>query len=64
MTKSTKKKAENKEQVFSLSVLRKGAAELFGISTSTFDGATVGLEGDYSISEIKNHISEFLKSKI
>lgn len=64
MKKSTKKTTEKTEQVFSLSVLRKGAVELFGVDTATFDGATVGLEGTYSISEIKDRIANFLKSKI
>lgn len=64
MSKSTKKTTEKKEQTFPLSVLRKGAVALFGVDTATFDGATVGLSGEYSKSEIKDRIAKFLKTEI
>ncbi len=67
-TTATDKAAENTQPVikYPLDNLRKNARELFDISTSTFDGATYGLDTDatYSVAEIENIINNWLKKPV
>ncbi len=51
--------AEQAEQKFTIPKLQKYAFELFGVPTSTFVGATYGLEGEYTVEEIKARIAEW-----
>lgn len=44
---------------FPISVLRKNCVNLFGITTSTFDGATFGKTGEYSVKEMQSMIKEW-----
>lgn len=43
--------------------LRPNCRQLFGISTSTFDGATYGLTGDYTVEELRTHIKAWGEKK-
>ena len=56
---------ENAAPKFSLEKLRDECIALFGVSSATFDGATVGLsDGDYTVEEIKTKIDKWLKEPI
>ena len=44
---------------YGLDDLRKNCLTLFNVSTSVFDGAVMGLSGEYTISEIKNIITKW-----
>lgn len=37
---------------------------MFGVSTSTYDAATYGLEGEYTVEEMRKHIKEWLKKEV
>lgn len=37
---------------------------IFGVSASTFAGATAGLQGEYTVEEIKTRIKNWLGAKI
>ena len=54
------------ETKYKLSKLRENSKELYGVSKSTFDGATVGLdaEKEYSKAEVKSAIEIWLKKPI
>lgn len=56
-------KAEKTPQKFTLEKLRENSATLFGVSESTFIGATHGLKGEFTISEINNVISNWKKKE-
>lgn len=56
------KKQTQPESKFKKEKLREHSVELFGITTSTFDGAFYGAQGDeFSIAEAKKIIHTFLK---
>lgn len=42
---------------FSLEKLRENSLELFGVTQSTFDGAAHGLNGEYTVSDMKKIIA-------
>ncbi|MGN0621137.1 MAG: hypothetical protein ACI4I9_04645 [Porcipelethomonas sp.] len=46
-----------KETKFPVSRLREKCLELFGVTVSTFDGAAHGLDGEYTVSEMRTAIS-------
>lgn len=48
----------------SLEKLRKNCLVLFGVTVSTFDGATHGLSGEYTVAEIKAIIEKWGKTPI
>lgn len=48
-----------KEQKFPVSQLQRFAYELFDVPTSTFVGATTGLNGEYTVEEVRKIISEW-----
>ncbi len=64
MAKTTETTAQ--EAKYKLSKLRENSKALFGISKSTFDGATVGLdaEKEYSKAEVKSAVEVWLKKPI
>lgn len=41
---------------FPLETLRRDCMKLYGVTTSTFDGATLGMAGAYGIEEIRSLI--------
>lgn len=59
-------KEDTKEVRYSLSNLRNYSKELFNVSKSVFDGATVSLnkEKDYTVAEVKEAISNWLNTPI
>lgn len=46
---------------FTIERLRPYAREVFGVSQSTFDGATYGVEGEFTVDEMKKRIEDWLK---
>jgi hypothetical protein len=49
---------------FKLERLRQDCLQIFGVTTSTFDGATCGKSGEYTIDEAKKIIDGWLKTSI
>ncbi len=60
----TKTETSNEESKFSLEVLRANCMKLFKVSSSTFDGATNGLVGDFTVNEIREKIKGWLEQPI
>lgn len=56
--------AKTTPQKFPLEKLAAGCRTLFGVSASTFAGATAGMSGDYSVVEMKDHIDKWLKKEV
>ena len=53
------------EPVYRLDVLQKNCLKLFGVSQTTFAGATAGIEDrEYSINELKGIISEWREKEV
>lgn len=61
MRKKEEAAADSQAKEYSLSVLRRECRKLFDVSTSTFDGATCGMDQDmeYTVEEIKNTIEKW-----
>jgi len=53
-----------KVPAFSLERLRQDCYQLFGITVSTFDGATFGLTGEYTVEEAKKVIENQLNKPL
>lgn len=49
---------------FPLATLRKDCVKLFGITSSTFDGAIYGKDGEYTIAEAKRIIEDWKKGVV
>jgi hypothetical protein len=75
MKDDTKKKSADKPQpkskseqttttVFPLERLRKDCYTLFGVTTSTFDGATYGLNGEHSVESLKKVIAKWQSTQV
>ncbi len=58
MSKETGKSVS--EVKFSIDALSKNSKKLFGVSQSTFAGATFGLTGDFTVEEMNGKIKEWL----
>ncbi|MCC8157310.1 MAG: hypothetical protein LIO54_08545 [Oscillospiraceae bacterium] len=52
------------ETKFSLENLAKNCRPLFGVSSCTFAGATAGLTGEYTVSEMKSIIKKWCGKEI
>lgn len=52
------------ERKISIDRHRRSCVKLYGISPSTFDGATVGLTGDYTTEEMQAIISKWLGEEV
>ena len=63
MAKEEKAVAQASEPKFPLERLQATCFELFGVPTSTFVGATWGLEGEFTKSEIKARIEDWGKKE-
>lgn len=61
MDKATKPEQKAVVKKFSISTLAKNSRKLFGVSQSTFAGATFGMTGEYTVDEMKAIISKWLK---
>ena len=66
MAKKTKAAAstEAAERKIPLDKLRRSCVKLFGVTPSTFDGATVGLEGKFTVTEMQAHIDKWLNTPV
>ncbi len=63
-TEQVGKQAEKPaEPTFSVEQLRPSARNLFGISQSTYDGATDGLTGEFTVAAMREHIEKWLKEE-
>ena len=66
----TKKKTVKTEETaatepkFTIERLRANCLTLFGVTTSTFDGATYGLSGEFTVEEIEKTIEKWKKKTI
>lgn len=49
---------------YTVEKLRGNCRQLFGVSASTFAGATYGMTGKYTIEEMRNHIKEWGKKGV
>lgn len=52
------------EPVFSLERLRRDCFKVFGITASTFDAATYGLTGEFSVNAIREKIQAFQNMRV
>lgn len=49
---------------FPVDRLREKCFKLFGVTISTFDGATYGLDGKYTVEEMKKIIADWQKKEV
>lgn len=49
---------------FTVEKLRENCRRLFGVSTSTFAGATYGMTGKYTVEEMRAHIEAWKKKGV
>lgn len=49
---------------FAVEKLQENCRQLFGVSTSTFAGATYGMTGKYTVEEMKAHIEAWKKREV
>lgn len=49
---------------FPVARLREKCYALFGVTTSTFDGATYGLDGEYTVEEMKDKIAKWQNKEV
>lgn len=55
--------AQATEHKFSVEKLGAHCRKLFGVSASTYAGATAGMTGEYTVAEMKAHIEEWGSKK-
>lgn len=60
----TPKKQPGKPKKYTVEKLGKHCRELFGVSSSTYAGATYGMTGEYSVEEMKTHIEKWGKKEV
>lgn len=56
--------AQAQAKKFTIDKLRENCRQLFGVSTSTFVGATYGLTGTFTVAEMKAHIDKWAKEGV
>jgi len=49
---------------FPVERLRQDCLKLFSVTTSTYDGATYNLEGEYAVEEMREHIKKWLNTPV
>ncbi len=49
---------------FPVDRLREKSYQLFGVTKSTFDGATYGLDGEYTVDEMRKIIADWQKKEV
>lgn len=57
-------KTEKKEATFPLEVLRKDSLKLFGVTTSTFDGAMDGHKGPFTVAKAREIIDTWKRGVV
>lgn len=50
--------------VFSLERLRRDCFKIFGVTPSTFDGATYGLKGEFTVEELRKKIQAWQNTRV
>ena len=63
-TPAAPENTEAAEVKFSIDKLREHCLALFGVTSSTFDGATYGLNGDFTVEEMSYHIAEWQSKEV
>ena len=66
MAQKTKAETANTVEAapkYSIEKLRDNCLALFGVTSSTFDGATHKLDGEYTVEEIKTTIEKWQKKE-
>jgi len=58
---AVKAEASSREKSYDLSMLRKNSMKLFGVTTSTFDGAMSSQTGQLTVSAAKGIIEKWKK---
>jgi len=56
--------ADPPQTKYSIEKLRENCLKLFGISQSTFDGASYGLTGKYTVAEMKSVITKWQNKEV
>ncbi len=56
--------ATTQKIVFSLERLRRDCAKLFGVTSSTFDGATRNLTGDFTVEDVRKIIQAWQNKRV
>ena len=66
-----KNKNDTKQEVqtspspkFTIEKLRENSLKLFGVTQSTFDGVTYGLNGEYTVSDMKKIITNWQNKEV
>ena len=49
---------------YAIEKLQENCRQLFGVSTSTFAGATFGMTGKYTVEEMRAHIDAWKKREV
>lgn len=49
---------------YAIAKLQENCRQLFGVSTSTFAGATYGMTGKYTVNEMRAHIEAWKKREV
>lgn len=62
-TEDTEKTAADGKK-FTIEKLKENCRQLFGVSTSTFAGASRGMAGTYTIEEMKAHIEAWKRKGV
>lgn len=62
--KKTQQPEEKTPPKFEIDRLRQDCKKLFGISPSTFEGAVFGLEGQFTVEEMRTHINKWMKGVV
>jgi len=55
---------EDETAKFTVERLGKDCYRLFGVSSSTYDGATYGVKGEHTVEEVRNIIDSWLKKQV
>lgn len=64
MAEKTVQTGAKPQRKFPVERLAQGCRALFGVSSSTFAGATAGLSGEYTVAEMKDIINDWLKKPV
>lgn len=61
---NTEKTAPSSKPKFTLERLRQDCLKIFGVTTSTFDGATCGKSGKFTLDEMKKIIEDWQNAPV
>jgi hypothetical protein len=64
MAKKTTVSTTKTERKIPIDKLRRSSFKLFGVTPSTFDGATVGLTGTFTVEEMQARIDVWLNTPV